>query len=128
MAVMEDPATTTVLSVNLHGPETIIVLGESMVTLQQSTGDTETSDMAQYAEQWRTREYPNNHHSIYFYLFISLAPHTNQATAELGSHECSSQNWDKMNTLCLISANPGQKLKEEEEEERLVGGPVRSQF
>ena len=65
---------------------------------------------------------------IFIYLFPSLRTPANQATAELGSHECSSQNWDKMNTLCLISANPGQKLKEEEEEERLVGGPVRSQF
>jgi len=46
VAVVKYPASTTVLSVYLHGPETIIVLGQSMVTLYRETGqvDARTDD------------------------------------------------------------------------------------
>ena len=49
--------------------------------------------------------------SIYFYLFISLHSTHSQPTYQSSSQECSSETRDKMTTLCLISANPTQKLK-----------------
>ena len=67
--------------------------------------------MTHYADQWITREYPSNIPFIFIYLFPWLRTAASLHSGSTGSHECCSENWDKMNTLCLISANPGQKLK-----------------